>query len=389
MKVLVIHTNYKTRGGEDSVVFNEMKLLTSNGVSVELLSFTNETGAVLKFVQLPFNIDSYRKTRRKVRNFRPDIVHIHNLHFAGSASIISALKKEKVPFVLTLHNYRLLCPSATLFKNGKIFLNSVESSFPWSAVFDGVYKNSRFLTLWLGISMFLHQAVGTWKSCRRFIVLSEHSKELIMNSKLKKIGNRIVIKPNFCYDPSLAISGLNNYFLYVGRLSEEKGILLLLNAFSACGLPLKIVGGGPLKHIVTDYSSRFKNIEFLESVPKHEVFDLLRNCSALVCPSVGYETFGMVVIEAFSAGKPVIASRLGAMENLVTDQYNGMFFAPGSEDDLKLKIMCWQSLKEEVKDEYRKNARLTYERYYTPEKNASQLLAIYQSVLKEEGVKRV
>src|SRR3990170_1599351 len=166
MKVLVIHTRYKMKGGEDSVVFNEMELLRSNGVNVELLQFTNATGTVLKFVQLPFNFDSYRKTRKKVKEFRPDIVHIHNLHFGGSASIISALKKEKVPFVSTLHNYRLLCPSATLFKNGKIFLNSVKSNFPWGAVFDGVYQNSRFLTLWLGISMFLHQAAGTWKSCR-------------------------------------------------------------------------------------------------------------------------------------------------------------------------------------------------------------------------------
>ena len=202
MKVLIIHCSYKFRGGEDTVVAEEMKLLQSNGVTVELLPFNNEGSTLAKVLQLPFNIGSYNKTIKKLHSFQPDVVHIHNWHFAASASIFYALKKGEVPFVITLHNYRLLCPSAMLFHKGKLFLDSLKQNFPWTAIKRGVYKDSQLLTFWISLSMQLHHWMNTWKMSNRFIVLTQHSKNIFLNSKVNFTDDQILVKPNFCSVPA-------------------------------------------------------------------------------------------------------------------------------------------------------------------------------------------
>ena len=160
MKVLIVHTSYKYKGGEDIVVQEEAKLLTSYGCEVEVLLFSNEGNTLLKLLQLTFNISAYLKTIEKINLFKPDVVHIHNLHFAASPSVIYAVKKCRIPIVLTLHNFRLLCPSATLFFNGKLFTDSLRQSFPVNAIRKGVYRNA-IITFWLSFSIKLHQWLGT------------------------------------------------------------------------------------------------------------------------------------------------------------------------------------------------------------------------------------
>ncbi|HEX8378662.1 MAG TPA: glycosyltransferase [Pedobacter sp.] len=382
MKVLVIHTKYRFKGGEDSVVDNEIKLLKSEGIEVELLQFSNVGGTIFKVLQMPFNYSAYIKTKEKINSFKPDIIHIHNLHFAGSPSVIYAIKKLRVPCVITLHNYRLLCPSAALFANGKFFGDSIHKNFPLKAILKGVYLNSRLLTFWVSLSMFFHQLKGTWKLPDKFIVLGEHSRQLFMDSKLKLKSNQVVVKPNFCY--SLACVNERedrNYYLYIGRLSDEKGLDVLLKAFARNQLPLKIVGTGPLEHEVKAFSQRYSNINYLGNLNKENVYTLLKNASALIFPSLWYETFGMVVIEAFSTGTPVIASDLGQLKSLITSQYNGLHFTPGDAQDLIKKVAFFQELPEQSKQAYRTNARNTYEEKFTPERNVKELLAIYHSAV--------
>ncbi len=388
MKVLIIHCTYKYKGGEDTVVMEEMKLLQANGIIVELLQFENDGDTVAKLLQLPFNIGAYNKTRKKLRSFAADVVHVHNWHFAASPSVLYAVKKFNIPFVITLHNYRLLCPSAILFHNGKLFLDSLHQQFPWRAIQLGVYKNSRLLTLWLAFSMQLHYWLNTWKICSRFIVLTSHAKNIFLASKLKFPDKQVTIKPNFCTIPPLASATPRNYFLFVGRLSEEKGIDLLLRTFAACNYSLKIAGDGPLLEQVKDFSSLYPDIEYLGILDKSKVFDLLNNCAALVFPSMWYEGMPLTIIEAFACGVPVIASRLGAMESMISDGYNGLHFDAGNEQDLKAHLDQWQSFDETQQAVYKKNARLTYEEYYTPEKNFKQLLKIYEKVIAENGVRQ-
>ncbi|MEO6000850.1 MAG: glycosyltransferase family 4 protein [Chitinophagaceae bacterium] len=385
MKVLIIHSSYKYKGGEDTVVAEELKLLQSNGVTVELLLFNNESSTLTKVLQLPFNIKSYSRTIKKLNTFQPDVVHIHNLHFAASASIVYAIKKYGVPFVVTLHNYRLLCPSAILFNRGKPFLDSLKQNFPWNAVKQGVYKDSKLLTFWISFSMQIHHWMNTWKMSNRFIVLTQHAKDIFLKSRANFTDDQILIKPNFCSIPSQVTfnTSPSDYFLYVGRLSEEKGISLLLETFAASRYKIKIAGDGPLLNEVKYYCSQFPNIEYIGVLEKSRIFDLLNNCTALVFPSIWYEGMPLTIIEAFASGAPVIATRLGAMESMISNGYNGLHFEVGNSTDLKAQLDKWQNFDSGQKEAYRKNARKTYEEFYTPERNFEQLLSIYTDVIKE------
>ncbi len=387
MKVLVVHTIYILKGGEDSVVDNEVELLRSNGVEVELLKFSNSGNTFLKVIQLPFNYSSYLKTKRSIRLFKPDIVHIHNLHFAGSASVIYAINQCKIPIVMTLHNYRLLCPSATLFYKGKIFTDSIKQIFSWQAVIKGVYLNSKALTFWVACSQLFHEVLGTWKLSNKYIALGQYTEEIFKNSKLSYIIPNMVIKPNFCYQNPNKKNVIGNYYLYVGRLSEEKGIITLLNAFSENKLPLKIAGTGPLEQEVIKYGQVFTNIEFLGSVNNEDVSDLLTNAIALIFSSQWFETFGMVIIEAFSSGVPVIASDIGQLKITIKNKYNGLCFESGNKDDLKEKVAYYENLSTEDKQIYRVNAFKCYQENYSPQKNAIELISIYNDLLVEQSLK--
>ncbi len=377
MKILVIHTTYKYRGGEDTVVTEEVNLLKTAGLEVELLSFNNYEGALLKLLQLPFNIQSYYTTKHKLATFKPDVVHIHNLHFGGSPSVIYAIKRSRIPFVITLHNFRLLCPSGILFYNGKPFLNSLHQNFPWKAVQRGVYKNSKLITFWLGLSIYVHNKLGTWKNCNKYIVLNKHARQLFLDSKLQLSENQIVVKPNFSSVPNLPEENREDYFLYVGRLSEEKGIMLLLSVFSSCSYKIKIAGDGPLKAEVINYAAKYPNIEFLEILDKTAVFKHLKKCTALVFPSVWFEGMPLTIIEAFACGTPVISSKIGAMETMITHGYNGLHFEVNNQADFQKKLTDWMNLSWQDKNQYHQNALKTFDDNYTSSRNLEQLLHIY------------
>jgi glycosyltransferase involved in cell wall biosynthesis len=382
MKILFIHTYYRLPGGEDAVVQNEMDLLTSQGHTVELLAFNNQGKGLLKLLMMPFNPFSYQKTKNKIKEFQPDMVHIHNLHFAASASVIYAVRKMKVPMVMTVHNYRLLCPSASLFHNGSLFLDSLESKFPWSAVKNGVYQNSKIITFWLALSTYIHKIIGTYSLINKFIFLNPHSRQLFLVSAFPVEESKCVIKPNYLLDTTFSIRPKKeSYFLFIGRLTEEKGVLTLLKAFENSRTWLKIAGIGPLQSVVEEYAERNPNIEYLGQQSRTEIGNLLDDAEALIFPSIWYETFGMTIVEAFAKGVPVITSYLGNMKVIVSDHVNGLLFEPGNAVDLKRKVEEFKASKVDQRINLSQNARNSYERNYTSEINALKLLTIYDSCL--------
>lgn len=382
MRILFIHTYYRLPGGEDAVVQNEMDLLTSQGHTVELLAFNNQGKGLLKLLMMPYNPFSYQKTKNKIKEFKPDMVHIHNLHFAASASVIYAIRKMKVPMVMTVHNYRLLCPSASLFHNGSLFLDSLESKFPWSAVKNGVYQNSKIITFWLALSTYIHKIVGTYNLVNKFIFLNPHSRQLFLVSAFPVDENKCVVKPNYLLDTTFNIRPKKeSYFLFIGRLTEEKGVLTLLKAFENSSTWLKIAGIGPLQSVVEEYAKRNSNIEYLGQQSRKEIGSVLDGAEALIFPSIWYETFGMTIVEAFAKGVPVIASHLGNMKVIVSDHGNGLLFEPGNATDLKRKVEEFKESNLQRKIDLRQNARTSYERNYTAEINALKLLTIYDSCL--------
>lgn len=378
MKVLVIHTFYKKKGGEDSVVDNEIALLRAEGVTVSLLTFNNSGNTLLKLLQLPFNYGSYLKAIKHIRSFNPDVIHVHNLHFSGSAAVVYAIRNCKVPAVMTLHNYRMLCPSGSLYYKNELFLDSLPAGFPWTAVKKGVYQNSCLITFWVSLSMYLHEKLKIWRTVDKFIMLGTHAKELFERSRLSSFADRMVVKPNFCYAPPFSgLRKIQTFYLYVGRLTEEKGIRVLLDAFADNCLPLRIVGTGPLEDLVLNYCCRHTNITFQGQRTRNEISELLNDTIALIFPSLWYETFGMAVIEAFSQGVPVIASDLGNMKNMVINEFNGLTFKVGNHSDLSKKVSCYYNLSVSEKERYSRNAINTYLRHYTPEDNVIQLRNIY------------
>lgn len=301
---------------------------------------------------MPFNIGAYRQTRKKIAAFRPDVVHVHNLHFAASPSVVYAVKQSQLPLVVTLHNYRLLCPSAILFYKGKIFLDSLQQRFPWSAVKKGVFRNSKLLTAWMAISMQLHRWLGTWRLPDKYIVLSNHAAEIFSNSALGLRKDQLVVKPNCCSVPQVDNNKRGDSFLFAGRLCEDKGLLLLLEAFAATEHKLVVAGDGPMKNEVIAYTKKHSNILYAGPLSKEELLRQMKGSTALLFPSIWFEGMPLTILEAFSCGLPVIASDLGVMKHLVTPGKDGLLFPAGSVQALGEAINYWAALTDGEKEAF-------------------------------------
>ena len=387
MKILFIHTRYKEHGGEDSVVENEMRLLQANGHTVEILNFDNSRHSVISLLLLPFNPFSFIKTTRKIQQFQPHVVHIHNLHFAASLSVVRAVSRKRIPMVKTLHNFRFLCPSGTLFHNNEIYLKSLYATFPWDAVKRKVYRNSALLTFWLAFTIWLHKRWGTFKKINRYIVLNEKARSLFLSSGLQLKKKQIIMKPNFITANTANMTTVRDtHFLYIGRLSSEKGIDVLLKAFASNGLPLTIIGDGPLRDEVITAQQNNPLIKWLGFQGKEVIDAELRQCAALIVPSVCFEGMPLTIVEGFAAGTPVITSRLGAMETIVTHNSNGLLFQPNNAMSLNRQLQRWQAFNEAKKNEFSVHALYTYQNKYTPKKNLSSLLSVYSEAMGKKGM---
>lgn len=389
MRVLLIHTYYLQKGGEDKL-FEQEHALLSQTEQVRTLAFKNKSGfaGALQFLFSIWNLAAARRLKKELADHRPDVIHLHNTHFAIGPIAIRVAKKAGIPVVLTLHNYRLLCPSATLSINGTLFTDSINASFPWKAIRKKVYRNSALQTFWLAFIIWFHKKAGTWKMIDRYILLTGFAKSLFVNSSFGIGAERFVIKSNF-KDPAAGYPDCpaqkKKHFLFVGRLSPEKGIKVLLDAFCQSNFELYIAGDGPLKQDVLDATRSNKKIRLLGNLDKENVELAMKECTALVFPSVWYEGMPMTIIEAFSAGTPVIAGNLGAMASLIVHGYNGLHYEAANAGALAERLNVWQNMTDQEQETYRRNALDTYETHYTPEKNKRLLLNIYQKLLYAEG----
>jgi glycosyltransferase involved in cell wall biosynthesis len=381
MKILLVHNYYTLRGGEDAVFEQELSLLQKEHV-VEPLVFYNKNGwkGAVEFVFSIWNVFAARRLRNKIESFKPELLHIHNFHFSSGPIIIRTAKKMGVPIVLTLHNYRLLCPSATLLVDGKIFRDSLRAHFPWKAVKYKVYRNSSLATFWLAFTIWFHKKINTWKQVDRFIALTDFSRNLFLSSTFNVDAKKIVVKANFMENFEGTLTMNSRSFLFVGRLSQEKGIHTLLTAFKQSDAVLKIVGDGPLGELVRSVSADFHNIQYLGSLNAAEVRQVMAGSTALIVPSIWYEGMPMTILEAFSIGLPVIASNIGALSSMITNGYNGLHFVAGDAISLSKSVKYWSSLSTIQRMEYSNNVKRSYSDLYTPEANLTQLVQIYNSI---------
>lgn len=384
-RIGIIHNSYLYRGGEDSVVEDEYRLMHNNGYNVKILKFKNPNNWLSQFIIYiisPFNVFSFFKCFFWIKKNKINVVHVHNWFYCASPSIFWAAKFQNVPVILTLHNYRLICPSATLSRSGTPYNKSLNTSFAWQGVKDAVYRDSKSITFILAFSLWINKKIGTWKIIDRYIVLTEHSKSVILNSHLSKLGEKLVVKPNFSNvaDIDTTIKREDN-FLFVGRLSHEKGINLLMEVFSSCSHKLSIIGDGPLVNEVSKFSEDHSNVTYLGFKSTEDINKELQKCTALIFPSIWYETFGLIITEAFSTATPVIAPNIGSASILIKHNYNGLHYELSNPEALEHQLNTWINFSEETKQKFRDQAYQSYLDYYTPERNIKLLTDIYLDAL--------
>ena len=388
MKILLAHNYYQQSGGEDGVFAAEKELLLRKGHEVVSYIDNNERITTLSKISAAketiWSSFSYSQVRLIIRETKPDIVHFHNSFLLISPAAYYACKDEGVTIIKTLHNYRLLCPNALFYRNDSLCEDCLGKSFPWPGILHACYRNSRSQTMGVATMLALHRLRGTWqKQIDQYIVLSQFAYRKFILGGLPQ--NKITVKPNFHVDQGISTQ-LRRYVLFVGRLTLEKGIRTLLQAWNLCRLPLKIIGEGPLKDDFKNEINKFPNptIEFLGNKPHDTVLNYMRNAKCLIFPSNCYENFPLTILEAFACGVPVIASRIGSLIEIIQDGETGLFFNPGDALNLAYKITWLWDHPEEAK-RMGLRARQEYELKYTPEKNYEMLMDIYQQALSSKA----
>ena len=382
MKVLLCHSYYQQTGGEDFSYADERRMLTGRGHTVVEYTRHNDDIETMSRAALAgqtiWSRRTYRELRELIRSERPDLMHCTNTFPLISPAAYDAARAESIPVVQALRNYRLLCPAAVLMRDGSVCQSCMTTSVPWPAVRHGCYRGSRAASAAVAGMLTWHRLRGTWRqNVDAYFTLTDFARSKFIEGGFP--AQRLFVKPN-CIDPDPGVGdGAGGYAIYVGRLSAEKGIDTLLDAWSRIErLPLKIVGDGPQADLVRSACERMSHVEWLGELPHAEVLDLIGGAAMLVMPSRWYETFGRTIIEAYAKGTPVVASELGAMADLVEPDVTGMLFAPGDASQL---ADCVRSLMDRDLASIRRNARAAYEEKFTAETSYAALIDIYEYAL--------
>jgi glycosyltransferase involved in cell wall biosynthesis len=399
MRVLVLHNHYREPGGEDVVARSECDLLRRQGVQVAEVEFEQETvrdPAIGDLVHLTrsavWSRDSYDRVLRLCNQFRPDLAHVHNFWMKLSPSVHAACHDAGVPTVQTLHNFRLLCGNALLFREGHICEDCVGKS-PWRGVAHRCYRDSWLASGAVATMIAINRWRRTWqKDVDAFIALSEHSRTRFVAGSIPQ--DKIFVKPNFAQEPS-GVAGppsTSKIIVFAGRLSQEKGLTTLLTAWARAQLQdkgqLLLIGDGPERLSLEQHAATLglspQHVIFSGHKSHDEVLDLIGKSRALVLPSICYESFGLIIVEALACGRPAIVSDIGALSEIVHDRGVGLTFRAGDEAALaaNLKSML---MDDGLADSLGHKARSEYSAKYTPDRNYEMLMRIYRFAIEQKG----
>jgi len=351
MRVLMAHNYYQQAGGEDVVFAAEAELLRRHGHTV-----------------LEYTEDNHR-------------INAMNSVRLAAQTIWSSPSHARI--LKSLHNPRLLCPAGTFYRNGRVCEDCLGKAIPWPSILHGCYRDSRSQTAVVASMLTVHRWLETWVNhVDAYIVFTEFYRKKFIEGGLP--GGKLFVKPHFVFpDPVKKTQTLGHHVTFIGRLQPGKGIRTLLRAWQLMpAVPLKIIGDGPLRNevqcFIDDHGMK-KDVALLGHLGRDAVMAEIKRSSLFVWPSE-FETFGLVAIEAFACGVPVIASRAGPMLEIVEDGRTGLLFNPGDPEDLAGKIR-WAVEHPDAITRMGENARREYELRYTAEKNYELLMGIYQKVL--------
>lgn len=389
--VLVVHNKYQFAGGEDTVVDAEVDLLRSLGWNIETLIYNNADVDKMRKIkrrpdQIVYNRGTYKEIRARIQRNNIQIIHCHNLFHLLSTSVYDAAKAEGIPVVQTVHNYRMACLNGLHLRNGQI-CERCRPGHHLEGITQGCYRGSQAQSMVLGLTQTVNHWRGAWQQPSLYIAPGRFLRDKLIGWGIAE--EKVVVKPHFIpHDPGPP-SGAGQHALFIGRLSEEKGVDLLLDIWTTERPPLLIVGDGPLRaHLERRVEEEGKsNVRLLGHQDRDSVNALLREARVLLMPSVWYETFGLVLIEAFSHGVPVVATRLGAMADVVRDGVTGLLFETNDRADLAKKLDALEADPARLR-EMASAARLEYEMHYSRRANAEQLRSIYARAIEQETTVR-
>lgn len=392
MRVVLAHNRYEQRGGEDVVFAAEAALLRRFGH--EVIEFVKDNrdidykSRLALFKSTVWSSESYAEFAHLIQARRPDVVHFHNTLPLISPSAAHAAKAQGAATVQTLHNYRLVCPSALMFRNGRPCEDCVGKRFAWPGILHACYRDSRPATAAVATMIAVHRALATWSDkIDRHIALTEFSRKKLIAGGLP--AERVIVKPNFLVSDPGPGEGEEGFAAYVGRLSAEKGVTTLLAAWRRIDdrLPLKIIGDGPLREMVAAAAAEMSGVSWLGEREHEDVLDLIGRASVLVFPSEWYEPFGLGIIEAFAKGTPVIGADIGSISTLIDDGRTGFLFPPGNSAELAARIDSVLA-RPDVTVKMRRAARRTFEQLYTAERNYGRLMQIYEAAIESNRRRR-
>ncbi len=389
LKIASVHNTYQQRGGEDVVVAAECALLERNGHKViRYLRSNDEISALARPEQLLLakNIIHSEKSKRELsallRKEKPDVVHVHNTFLMISPSVYETCREAGIPVVQTLHNYRLLCPGWSLSREGRVCEECIDDGL-WRSVWHGCYRDSRLMTAAVAVMLQVHRSKGTWnRSVDSYVALTNFAKGKFVQGGLP--ASIIHVKPNFMESDPHERSSAGGPMLFIGRLSAEKGVEILLKAWQQLShsIPLVVVGDGPLRQTLQaeTIAKELPNITFAGWRSRPEILAAIKTASAVVVPSVCYEGFPMTLVEALACGTPVIGSNLGGVQEIIKDGLNGLHFAAGDAADLASKVE-WAWSHPAALAVMGRAGRRDFEEHYTAETNYKLLLEIYEKAI--------
>jgi glycosyltransferase involved in cell wall biosynthesis len=384
MRILQVHNFYRHAGGDDRVRAAEQALLAGNGHEVFQYTVHNDAVDKMQAIELGlktvWNGASYHNIRRVIAEEAIDILHVHNTLPLVSPAVYYAAGAQNVPVVQTLHNYRFLCPAATLYRDGEICELCLSKAVKYPAVLHGCYRDSVAVSAAVCAMLGAHRLAGTYRQkIHAYIALTEFARSKFCEGGLPP--ERIVVKPNFVeHDPGRGPGG-GGYALYAGRLAAEKGVAAMLDAWSArrCAIPLKIAGDGPLRLMVAERAAALPNVEYLGQCEHARVVALLKEAEFLMFPSRWYEGMPMILLESMACGTPVLAFAIGSLNNLIVNGENGLKLPLEGPDHLAQFLTDFARLPESKSmRSLRDGARAYFERHFTAQANYQLLRDIYQ-----------
>ncbi len=403
MKILFANKFFYLKGGSEHVFFDTARYLEDKGHDIAFFSMThpdNRSSPYDKYfvsnidygsrglrdkikasLKLLYSFETRGKVERLIREERPDIAHLHNIHHQISPSVLHSLKKFKIPIVLTLHDYKMVCPSYSMIWNTKT-CEACRGGMYYNCFLKKCSKGSRMRSLLNTIEMYLHHKIlNIYKSVDIFI-----SPSMFLKNKLKEMGfkGNIAYLPNFIKSEKIIprYDWDEKSIVYFGRLSREKGLFDLIDAVKDIkGVTLKIIGQGPIEEEIKDKINieKIDNVALLGYKKEDSLKDEIRKSMFVILPSTCFENNPRSIIEAFALGKPVVGSRIGGIPELVKDNQTGLTFTAGDSDDLRLKIKYLMNNPDKTM-EMGRNARVFVEKELNAEKHYQGLMEIYNKI---------